>query len=135
MAARRVLEIGEEGRKAEEDKLFNWATNRCNIVDINKEAGFLPPLATCSDACLDSGNITCLAAEAGVDTPKQNIGLELTAAASGNSYPCVADGIVLTSGNCPVLPVISSGYACNLPAKCTSNVCTLNSTGLGGVCQ
>lgn len=122
-------------RRTEEDKLFTFITNRCNAEPINLTAGFLPPLAVCSDPCNDPLNITCLTAGAGVDTPAQNIGAETTACASGNKSPCVADGIVLTSGNCPPIPVLGSTYACNQGEKCGSGTCNLDSTLLGGACQ
>jgi hypothetical protein len=123
------------GRRTEEDKLYNFITNRCNAESINRTAGFLPPLAVCSDPCNDPLNITCLTAEAGVNTPKQNIGAEVTTCGASNGYPCVADGVVRTSGTCPVLPVLGSAYACNQGEKCSSTTCNLDSTLLGGSCQ
>ena len=124
-------------------KLFNWATNRCNIKPIVEAAGFLAPLATCTDACTDPLNITCLTAEPGVGTPKQNIGAETTAC--DTAYPCVGNGqIAATAGascggtgtNCPAIPAEAAGYACNLSAKCTSSGgCGLDASGVNNICK
>jgi hypothetical protein len=122
-------------RLAAETSFFTWATNKCNLRQIVLDAGFLPPLPTCSSACDDPLNITCLAADPGVGTPKQNIGAETTATGTGNAYPCVANGTVQTTGNCPVIPVLASTYKCNVNAKCTSGTCNLDATLLSGVCQ
>ncbi|HEX7505459.1 MAG TPA: hypothetical protein VF550_01725 [Polyangia bacterium] len=124
---------GDAGRDAQENALFTWATNRCQIHDIVVAAGFLPPLATCTDACSDPNNITCLSPDPGVGTPKQNIGAETTACNA--SYPCVATGSTCSTGNCSVIPVLGSGSKCNVGAKCTSGVCTLDATLLSGLCQ
>jgi len=130
-------------RSAEEMKLFNWATNRCNIKPIVEAAGFLAPLATCTDACTDPLNITCLTAEAGVGTPKQNIGAETTAC--DTAYPCVANGLIAatagascggTGTNCPVIPAEAAGFSCNLSAKCTSSGgCGLDASGVNNICK
>ena len=122
-------------RLAAETSFFTWATNKCNLRQIVLDAGFLPPLASCSAACDDPLNITCLASDPGVGTPKQNIGAETTATGTGNAYPCVSNGTVQTTGSCPVIPVLASTYKCNLGAKCTSGTCNLDATLLSGVCQ
>jgi ABC-type phosphate transport system substrate-binding protein len=124
---------GNTARDTEETKFFNWASNKCNLRQIVLDAGFLPPLATCSAACDDPLNITCLTADPGVGTPKQNIGAESTACNA--SYPCVADGTACSSGNCPVIPVLGSGSKCNVSAKCISGTCNLDATLLSGTCQ
>lgn len=131
---------GDVGRVAEETKLWNWATNRCNIRQTVIDAGFLPSLASCSSACSDPTIITCATADPGVGTPKQNIGAELEAIpASGNAYPCVADGSIKSDGvtGCPVLPALATGYKCNLGPKCSAgaHVCSLDATLLSGVCN
>jgi len=126
---------GDSTRDAAETAFFNWATNKCNLRQIVLDAGFLPPLATCTDPCNDPLNITCVAAEAGVGTPKQNIGAETTATGSTNAYPCVSNGVIQTSGNCPVIPVLGAGSKCNIGAKCTSGTCNLDATLLSGTCQ
>ena len=129
-------------RNLEEMKLFNWATNRCNIHDIVVNAGFIPPLQKCWFPCPDPFNITCLTAGPGVDAMKQNIGAETTACDA--NYPCVANGAIGNGScggvgtNCPPIPAESQGYVCPYPlnVKCSTagNVCRADSTGLLGTC-
>ena len=124
-------------RNTEEMKLFNWATNRCNIKQIVIDAGFLPPLDVCGAACDNPQNISCLAPTSGVSTPDQNVGAEGEAAlGSSNKNPCVADGLVKTSGTCPVIPPQPATYKCNIGPKCSpaSHTCNLDSTLLSGTC-
>jgi hypothetical protein len=130
-------------RSAEETKLFNWATNRCDVRSLLENAGFVAPLANCADACTDPLNITCLAGEPGLDTPKQNIGAETTAC--DTAYPCVANGQIAASAgaicggtgtNCPAIPAEAAGYACNLSAKCTTGGgCGLDASGVNNICK
>jgi ABC-type phosphate transport system substrate-binding protein len=143
--------IAELGRKAEEDKLFTWATTRCNLVNaqpnppgnpviIMKDAGFVAPLMQCTDSCTDPQNMTCLTADAGASTPKQNIGPEITTISNGNQYPCVADAVVLnpptgSTVDCPLIPITDNTYECNVSAKCTSTYCGIDSSGLTGICK
>jgi hypothetical protein len=149
----------DTGRDVQEAVLFNWATNRCNIIDIVKNAGFLPPLDDCHQACNDPLNIACRTADFGIGTPNQNIGAEISGtvpAACDTTYPCVANGTVGsgtpvscggTGSNCPPIKAdLGNGYACNVHdathagPKCTgstSQTCALNSglSSLAGVCQ
>ena len=127
----------DSGRDVQENKLYDWALNRCNIHDIVVNAGFLPPLPDCHSACDDPLNMTCLQSDPGAGTPKQNIGAELTAGTGelcDGSHPCVATGATcVTGGNCAQIPALASTYECNINAKCTGGTCNLS--GLAGVCQ
>jgi hypothetical protein len=144
----------DTGRDVQEAKLYNWATNRCNLIDIVKTAGFLPPLDDCHAACNDPLNIACRTADFGIGTPNQNIGAEIsgtTPAACDTTYPCVANGTVGsgspvscggTGSNCPPIPAVGSGYACpdvgSTSGKCSGGTtCTgvVGITPLAGVCQ
>jgi len=125
----------DSSRDVEEYKLFTWATNRCNMRNIVQAAGFLPPLPWCSAACTDPLNITCLQPDAGTEAPQQNIGPEATICSATSTYPCVADGAAHPSDFCPPIPVLASGYKCNLGSKCIHNTCNLDATLLSGVCQ
>jgi hypothetical protein len=142
----------DTGRDVQEAVLYNWATNRCNLIDIVKTAGFLPPLDDCHPACNDPLNIACRTADFGIGTPNQNIGAEISGtvpAACDTTYPCVANGTVGsgspvscggTGTNCPPIPAVGSGYACpdvgSTSGKCSSGTCTgvVGITPLAGVC-
>lgn len=114
---------------AQEQTLWTWATNRSHLCSICTANGFYPPIVGCGQACDDPNNQTCLTAEAGVGTPKMNIGAEHEAPGT-TGYPCVADGTSPTSGNCADIPAEGGGYACNLAAKCNGGTtCTYSATG------
>ena len=117
---------------AQEKTLYNWAITRSNLCTICSNNGFYPPIAGCAgQSCDDPNNVTCNTAEAGLGTPKMNVGAE-TEAAGG--YPCVADGTSPASGNCAAIPVTAAGYACNLNAKCATGT-TCNFSATGSVCH
>jgi hypothetical protein len=130
-------------RNAEEVRLYAWLTNRVNAYQIVKDAGFLPPLDDPTMPCNDPLNIACVSAPYGLGTPKQNIGAETTACATG--YPCVANGSACTTGtgNCGAIPSVPGTYACNVHdathagPKCTTGTCALDSAlgNLAGKCQ
>ena len=148
------------GRPTEEQKLFNWMTNPttgdiCTESTLAGNAGFLPKWqdgTTCAGTsttpptnlgdCSTGGNgrtLTCLKADPGVGTPKQNIGDETSNNACDANYPCVANGVHTASscggvgGLCPLIPVLSTtGSACNLNAKCSGGVCSVD--GCCGSC-
>jgi hypothetical protein len=114
-------------QNTEETKLYNWMTNRANVCSICTNNGFYPPIVGCGQTCDDPNNQTCLTADAGLGTPKMNVGAE-TEAPGG--YPCVADGTTPSSGNCAAIPAEGNGYACNLAAKCNGGTtCTYSATG------
>jgi hypothetical protein len=160
-------------RATQENVLYDWVTNHCNVNPLCLKYGFVPtlqgadaahPLADCSDACTNSkqkGNAGgCGKADPGVGTPKQNVGAEGEAAlASTNAYPCVKDGNVLTSGYCPLIPTLTTGYECNVAnasvsgpdttdyppngaeglgaepsVKCDTGRCNIDGTLLTGIC-
>ena len=134
----------DSGRDVQENKLYDWATSdRCRIQSIVVNAGFLPPLplptsSNCPEvSCDDPLNMTCLAADAGSGTPKQNIGAETVAGtgeACDGSHPCVAVGATcVTGGTCAAIPALASTYECNVNAKCTGGTCNLS--GLAGTCN
>ena len=127
---------GDPARKTAEDVLWTYATNRCAMRQIILDAGFLPPLATCSDPCTDPLNITCLTAEAGVGTPKMNIGAERDLC--DGSHPCVADGATCPTAAgayCAPIPAQATNYSCNVGPKCTNGTCNLDGTLLTGTCN
>ena len=124
------------GRCTAEQKLYDWATNRQNLCDLCVTAGFYAPLPGCHQpisGCPDTLNMTCVAALAGLGTPAHNVGGEAPGAAQhgaacDGTYPCVANGKTKDSdgncsgaeaGKCPVIPVETAGYACNLASKCS----------------
>lgn len=126
----------DAGRNAEEMKLFNWATNRCNIKAIVEAASFLAPLANCTDACTDPLNVTCLTAEPGVSLPPQNIGAESTLC--DGYHPCVANGQACNGGYCPAIPPLQTGFACILAAKCYASgsaTCGSDPSGVNLICK
>jgi hypothetical protein len=119
---------------AQEQKLWSWASKRANLCSICSNDGFYPPIVGCGQTCDDPNNQTCLTAEAGLGTPKMNIGAETQA--KDPSYPCVADGTTGSSGNCASIPAVGAGSACNVngTAKCSGGKsCTYAATG--SVCQ
>jgi len=146
-----ALPAEQAGRPTEEQKLYNWMTvsNVCDVSTIatNPQVGFLSKwiatTCTSSETCVSAGEgtiLTCLKADYGVSTPKMNIGDETSNNACDVNYPCVANGLKgtgtpLTCGGvgstCPVIPVLASGYACNLNQKCSSGVCPTSGTTAG----
>ena len=137
------------GRKAEEDRLWTWVTgHQCDMVPIVEGAGFIAKWKNgCATNCSDGTNsstITCeLPYKYAASLPTLNTGLEKTPCST--STPCVANGTKAASAGaacggfaegspavnyCPLIPVLASGYACNLSDKCSSGTCTVDS-----VCQ
>jgi hypothetical protein len=131
---------GDAGRDAVEGPFFTWATNRVNMSPIIKNRGFI----TCFDdyttsGCADAGNLCCITALAGSSVPNQNIGAETNGTFSDrgdNSHPCVQTGAMSVMGSsCGPIVTEAADFACNIGAKCTSGVCTPDSSGLGGTCH
>jgi len=145
-------------RCTEEQKLYDWASNRQNMCDICVFSGFYDPIPGCHvkiSGCSDPLNETCLSAEAGLGTPKMNTGAEAPGAAQhgaacDTAYPCVANGQVAPSsggncggteaGKCPVIPTLGVGFACNFTAagtldKCSGGSATCNTSAIIEVCQ
>lgn len=85
--------LGGVDRVTQENALFTFMTNKCSISPICTKYGFVPPYeGDCGDSCgspAENGNITCLPADPGVGTPKQNINVGETCDAS---HPCVDSG-------------------------------------------
>jgi len=105
------------GRKAEETKMWNYATgngvNGCSMTPAIAAAGFLDRMEYgCTDNCSsgsgsqqESGILTCLGASPGVGTPKQNVGAEgescpTVSSADSKCYPYIGDGVLY--GSCPL---------------------------------
>jgi hypothetical protein len=167
------LTLGGQDRVDQENVLYDWTANHCNVNPLCLKYGFVAtlqgadvshPLADCSDACTNSkqsGNVGgCGRADPGVGTPKQCIGAEGEAAlASSNAYPCVANGSLLTTGYCALLPTLTTGYECNVAnasvsgpnkssyppdgaegtgaepsVKCDTGRCNIDGTLLTGIC-
>jgi hypothetical protein len=125
-------------RLTEENKLFTWATNRCNMYPIIKAHGFVTCLDVCTDAVNDPANLCVITPGPGSSIPKQSIGAEsyLTFTdLSDNTHPCVEDATILASGACASIPAQGTGAACNLSSKCTNGTCTLDSSNISGVCN
>jgi len=153
--ADRMAWTGSAARCTEEQKLYDWATNRQNMCPICTQYGFYDPIPECTQSCPDPRNGTCLPAEPGHGAPKMNTGAEAPGAAQrgaacDTAYPCVANGQIATSsggncggteaGKCPVIPTLGVGYACNLTAggaldKCSGGNATCNTSGNIEVCQ
>jgi hypothetical protein len=120
--------FGGQDRVDQENVLFNWATNACNMAPLCVKYGFVTtkqggtatsPATNCADTCLNShqsGNVGgCGSADPGAGTPKQCIGAEGEAIlASNNAYPSVADGVVHVSTYSPLIPAQGTGYECNV---------------------
>jgi len=105
-----VAWTGSASRCTEEQKLYDWATNRQNMCNICVYAGFYDPIPGCNvpiHGCNDPLNKTCLTAEAGLGTPKMNTGAEAPGTAKhgatcDTAYPCVANGQIASAagGDC-----------------------------------
>jgi len=116
----------DSDRAAQENQLYTWATNKCNITPLCVKYGFMATMQDkCSDNCQSSKEVTpinvggCGNADPGAGTPKQCIGAEGEAAVptdhSKNTYPAVADGNIPADGAyCPLLPALTTGYYCNV---------------------
>ena len=138
---------GDTARDTEENKLFTYMTNKCNVDPIMRSAGFLSCFDDCTTPCLDPNNLCCLPALAGSGIKKQNIGAEsvttggVTSSDLGdNTHPCVqgaTTAIPASGASCGPITVEGPTFACNISAKCTggSAVCTLDSSNISGVCQ
>jgi hypothetical protein len=97
-----IAVFGGQDRVNQENALFNFMSNKCNMKPICTKYGFVPSFAgNCTDSCgspKENGNIVCLPDDPSIDTTKQNIG-------SGDfcdgSHPCNSAGFICTAGVCP----------------------------------
>jgi len=119
---------GGDDRVAQENVLFNWATDQNNIAPLCVKYGFVTtkqggtptnPTKNAHDACTltsQKGNVGgCGNADPGAGTPKQCIGAEGEPATSAtNAYPCVADSSTPKGTYCPLIPAQTVGYECNV---------------------
>jgi hypothetical protein len=145
---------GDPGRDTEENKLFVWATNRCNLMQWVQAAGFLPPLTDYSSSCSEdcggpdgtaSGNIACAGYSIpGAGTPKMNIGAtgELcgTTTPTGvtTGYPWESNAATCAvNDTAPPIPAQVDAYACSNANGCSTSgdVCCIDSTLKGGTCK